>query len=96
LNKLCIHVLWAAFSAPHAGAQKAAPQPAAYCVTLQFSRLRRFRVLKALRRSKLCVHVCDFAGGSLSAQALKMPPVNEPPIAAHGKRFILQFTPQAI
>jgi len=28
-------------------------------VTLQFSRLRRFRARKALQRSKLCVHVCD-------------------------------------
>jgi len=34
-----------------------------------------FERLKALRRSKLCMHVCDFAGGSLSAQALKMPPL---------------------
>jgi len=40
------------------------------------------------------VHVGDFAGCSLSAQALKMPPLKVMSIAAYGKCFILQFMPQ--
>jgi len=35
--KICIHVLGAAFSATHAGALNAAPQPAAYSVRLLYS-----------------------------------------------------------
>jgi len=35
-------------------------------------------------------------GGIFSAQALKMPPLKVPPIAAVASVFILQFTPQAL